>query len=332
MSSTDPFMKRNEGGVIHLGDENEGGTSALIPLSDCMLVITRKSVHKIQTPDAIDPKRTNPDITMTKQKILLYGSDDPIIGRSIQQADVLLKNGVHRFKTVNPQAVMYIAFDFAKEIIALKELSDEYLKEEATINGSFKGQRDSDNALSVPSIPKVDQKVNQFILTADIASKCIMQLAQQFYPDLKNELWNVELINKVKSELNNKDQAVIFVESLSFVIHQLRNLRNAISHKKTTDQILVENYRQLASGLVVPPTIRYDHKETPLKEMNISDFMESVTENLLTCFEMLMVHLCNSRNAENFGDMIMGVVEVPESDRGDHEKHVGFRYAMFKIP
>lgn len=330
-NQSDPFRKRNEGFVLHIGDEAEGGVSSMVTLDDAMLVITRKGVHKVRTPDSLDPTRTNPNLTITKQKDLSYGSDSPIIGRTVQQADVLLGKGLHHFKTVDSSVAMSIAFEFAKEIIALQELTDEYIKEESEINSSFKGHLDPDNALSIPSIPKVEQRVQQFILNTDLASKNIMNLAKQFYPDLENDKWNFKLLEKVKNERGDSDQATIFFEGLNLFVHQLRNLRNAISHKKPNDRIIVENYRQLPSGMIVPPTVRYDHDETPLKEVSISEFMQITIENLITGFEMLMAHLCNSSDNNSSSGMVMSVVEIPDEKRSDHEKQVRFRYAILEL-
>lgn len=333
ISEEEKFRRRSEGGIFQISNEEGDNMSAMISMDDEMLIVSRKGVHTFATEDSIDPNRTNSNVRRQKQTILPYGSDDPLIGRTLQQAEVLLgKNSPMQAKIDSMEAIR-IALSFIQEMASLRNISREYSELEELKNSQIK--IDSDGALSLPSISDVKQQAKKFILGANHASRSIMDLAKLFYPDLRNDeskKWNVDLYERIYKERGKSDQATVFMGQLSLKMWQLRDIRNAIEHEKEDDKVIIRNYTQTAESKVRPPSIQYLNSKMPLNEMGLSQFMLETVEDLIIAFEMLMVHMCNnsSGNGHSPGDIIMGVTEVPEETRGDHEKHVGFRYAMFK--
>lgn len=326
MDNKDPdlFAWRNQGKQFKLGDEDDVGVSAMISLDDSMLCVMRKSVHSIRLADSVDSNRINATIPDVKQKILSHGSDSPFVGRTLLQANVLFQSH-HLAVHVDCSRAISISFSFLKEIIALNELAAAYIAEEGTKNALFTGKTDEDESLSVPSIDTVEQQTKQFIISADHATRHLIELTQLFYPEIKNGAWSKSLIEKLKGEVGENHPSYQFVESIIPIIGLGRNLRNAIEHPKTGDNVQVRNYRLAQSGKMKTPTIQYDHKETPLSEMLVSQFMALVVENLLTSFEVLMVHLCNIHAVPFAGDK-RSVVEIPEANRELHNPHMRFVY------
>jgi len=75
------------------------------------------------------------------------------------------------------------------------------------------------------------------------------------------------------------------------------------------------------------PSISYKGKEYNLSKIKISTFMESTVINLLNTFELMMVYLCDL-HTEPFADEKRVIIQIPENERQESEKHVGFKYQI----
>jgi hypothetical protein len=324
-TDNDPFAYRNHGGQFEIGGGEEQGISALIKTKDTFLVITKKSIYSTFLADQVDPERTNPKIPKhSQQKILAYGSDDSIVGRTLLQADALFKD--HALPSeINSEKAINIALSFLKEMAVLHELTNKYSEEEKQKNSLFNGQVSKDESLHLPSIHDIEQQTKTFLINGDHAARHIMELAQLFYPDIKNDKWTEQLVEKIKKEKGAGDPSTKFAEVIGSQLWLIRNLRNAIEHPKAEDRVKICDYTLTKLGHVKSPMISYANKETPLSEKLISKFMTNTTEILLVCFEVLMAYLCNI-HAEPFAGDVRSVIEIPVTSRAPHETHVHFGY------
>ena len=323
---TNPFQWRNEGKQFKLGDEDDIGVTAMISTDDSMLFVLRKSIHSVRLADSVDPDRTNPAIPDIKQKILSFGSNDPFVGRTLLQANTLFAPNCLD-ERIDCTKALSIALSFLKEIIALREMKSSYIAEDGEKNSSFVGKTGEDSSLNLPSMDKVEQQTKQFIINTDHAVRHIIELTQLFYPEIKSGGWAKLLLDKLKQERGADNPCTQFVESINPPIWLTRNLRNAIEHPTQSDKVLIQNYRLLQTGKVKPPTISYEHPDANLSEIPVSQFMSLSLENIVICFEELMVHFCNIHAAPFAGDT-RSVVEIPETARSPHETHVRFGYQI----
>ena len=320
----DSFEWRSGGMKIDIGSE----TSAFIEVEGKFFCLTRKNITSILLADTIDPKRTNPNIRHSQQQILPYGSENYLVGRTLQQASVLFKDGVL------PNDIAYkkgvdISFSFLNEIISLDEKKNLYLKEENNINLGIKTTPALDGSFHLPSIPNIDQKIYQFILNADHASACIMKLVQLFYPDIGNAGWEEKLYQKLKTQLGENDDATLFVKKFKDFTERIRNMRNAIEHKhnpKNKDKVESSNYQLSPENILEKPSLSFTGENT-LPKIQVSDFMASSVENLLTIFESMMAYFCDINGKPFAGDKRV-VVEIPVEKRQHNEKHVKFQYQV----
>lgn len=320
----DPFLWRTQGMKFDVGDNEEDSMSAMVAMDNRLLCVMRKSIHAIALADTIDPERTNPSIPNSQQKIISYGSDEPAVGRTFLQADVLFQeqaqpNNTDRIKALN------IALSFLKEIISLKETATSYIKDEQAKNSAFTGNTGEDQSLHLPSISAIDQLVKHFLINVDHATAHLMTLSQLFYPDIIKKKWSVQLIEKVKQEKGEDNPALGFFESMSDWVWLMRNLRNAVEHPGPDDKVEIQNYILSPEGKVLPPTLLYKNTETPLSKKLISVFMNETIDGIQLCFELLMAHLCNMR-AVPFANIPRSVVEVPFNTRLPHQAHIRFGY------
>ena len=276
--------------------------------------------------DAIDPKRKNPAIPHNKQKVLSYGSNTPFVGKTLQQANELFKNGCLP-SNVDTDKALELTFNFLKEVVPLYEAMKSYMDEEAEIKKTFDGKTEEDGTLKLPQISNLERKVKSFISNTDHALRHLMELSQLFYPSLTSNQWVVKLHDEIKTQRGTKEPALAFVSEVTPFIHQMRNMRSAIEHPKPENQIFIHNYQLKEDGKVALPSIEYNGIKTPLPLTSVSIFMAEVFENTLISFEMLMAYLCNI-HAQPFAGEMRFVIEIPEAERRESEKHVRFRYEI----
>lgn len=318
-NNNDPFAYRSQGGRYEIGSDETDTMSALVKVDDKLLCITRKNIRTVLMADSVDPDRTNPNIKHNVQHILPYGSDNEFVGRTFQQASILLER--HTLNdNIDHNKGISISLGFLKEITELDKLKNEYIKEEENINSNISNP-------PIPALPNLEQKVKGFISNTDHAIRSIMELTQLFYPDIKNKGWEEQLLKIIESSFGDKDPFTIFINTFKEFTEKIRKIRNTIEHPDNENILSIENYRLTSENILDVPSISFRGKEYTLPKMRITTFMESTTSNLLTIFELLMVYLCNL-HAEPFADEKMVVVSVPKNRRKESEKHVGFKYEI----
>lgn len=317
----DPFIYRSQGGRFEVGSEEGDNMSAFIKVGEQLLCITRKNTRTVLLADDVDPDRTNPNIQHNVQNILPYGSDNKFVGKTIQQASVLFKE--HSLPTIiDYDKGKSISFSFLKEITALDKAKCEYVNEEAIINSNLS------KSVHVPSLPNLEQKIKNFISNADHACGLVMEMANLFYPDVKGKGWESKLVGKL--ELSEQDHFIEFVKSFQEFTAGIRRMRNKIEHPygELKDDIFnISNYKLTPKNVVALPLISYISKDFSYPEVQVSIFMDSTINNLLTIFELLMAYLCNL-HAETFTGDKRVVVEIAEDKRQESEKHVRFQYQI----
>ena len=329
MKKDDPFAWRSGGFKFEIGSGEEQGVSAFIEVDGKFLCLTNKSIHSIIMADVTDPNKTNPNIGHSQQKILPYGSDNHIVGRTLQQASILFIE--HSLSpNVDISKGVSIGFSFLNEMVSLDRIKDEYISKEQDQKNNFTGKPATDGSTHIPTITNLKQQVENFVTTADHATKSLIELVQLFYPDIKNKGWEEQLYIKLKDQYGEKDERVIFVGSFKESTEMIRKIRNTIEHPDTENIISIKNYELTPKGAIKKPEISFNGKNyrdeiISFPETLVSDFMIYTLENLLIIFELLMAYLCDIHAQPFAGDKRV-VAEVLPEKRLPNEKKVRFKY------
>lgn len=305
--------------------EMESNVSSLIKVKDDLLCVTKNDIRSIITADLIDPKKTNPDIRHVQQILVPHGSDNVFVGGILQQADELFKDYALP-KGFNYQKGIDISFNFLMEIISLNGLIEEYTASEKEINDTYTGESKNDGSIEIPSIKNLDQKVKEIVTSADHAILLIIELVKIFYPDITNKNWCEQLSGKIKLQAGDDCKELEFINNFKSFIELIREIRNKIEHPHIKEYVLtISNYKATPRG-VIGPVIRFKSINNDIEE-NISKFCNSVINNLFHIFQFLMAILCNINTRTFAGDKIT-VVEIPDKQRKDNEKHIRFKYEI----
>lgn len=317
--------ERDGGKRFNIGEEADGPTSNMITIGDDLFIVTRKSIQQLILADAIDPNRENQNIPDSQQKVLSYGSDEKLVGKTLIQADELFKD--HSLPAyIKRSDALGLSFAFLKEMIVLNETKDAFIKAEQDILDSYKGNLGADFSLRLPVMPNLEQRTKQFIYNADHSLRHIMNLARLFYPDIPiAKGWLDKLKEKLILENSTEHPCVLLTEWAREKIIPLRDVRNSIEHPKPDDKVSYQNYKLQKEGNIKPPTMFYEKVNSPFPEVEISQFMIVTIEHLLIAFEGMMVRLCEI-HAQPFADGTRYVVEIPEADRPEQNLHMCYRY------
>src|SRR5262249_56398562 len=82
--------KRDAGGIMEIGTPDEqSAITAIFPIGDALYAVKERGIYEVKLADRIDPKRTNIAIPNTQQRVLNYGSDAPVVGRTLLTAKEL---------------------------------------------------------------------------------------------------------------------------------------------------------------------------------------------------------------------------------------------------
>lgn len=322
-SNNDPFLYRSEGGSFSVGSDNEDHMSALVKVGENLLCITRKNISAILLADSIDPGRTNPKIRHNVQHILAYGSDSELVGKTLQQASVLFKE-YSLTKNIDYDHGLTVALSFLKEITSLDKIRNEYITEETAINSKISSKNPQPQ---IPSLSNLEQKTKGFITNTDHSIRLVMEMVQLFYPNIKNTGWENQLHQEIKSTAPDEDSFILFIEQFKEFTGKVRKMRNTIEHSDNDNLLTIENYKLTPANTLNPPSVSFTGKDFNLPKMQVNNFMNSTISNLLITFELLMTYLSNL-HAKPFGKDLRVVIEVPENERGEAEKHVRFRYEI----
>ena len=320
---SDPFAWRNGGGRIQVGNGEEGAIKCMMEINGQLFCITEKSIHSIMLADTIDPKRTNPTIPNSQQKVFPYGTNDPFVGRTLLQAKELFVDFALP-ATINTTKAVSIAFSFLKEVASVRETVNKYMAEEQAKDAAFKGEIGEEDSLQIPSIDNLDQQVKQIVNSIDHAILLIINTLQLFYPDIKISKLVDKLIEELEKQKDTTDD-VKFIREINDWLRLVRNLRNSIEHPKENNRMDIKNYRLEETGSIQRPTIAFINNETPFPEIAVRAFATSILDNLISCYEILIVYLC-SIHAQPFAGDTRSVIEIPEDKRSDGEKNIRFGY------
>lgn len=303
--------------------EMESEISSLIKVKGDMICITKKAIRSIITADIIDPQKINPNVRHSQQIITPYGSDNNYVGGILQQAHELFKSHVLP-KKIDCQQGVDVAFDTLIKLLALQNLTENYILEEDDINRVPLSPK-KDGSLEIPFIKNLQEKIKDIIKTADHSILLMIELVRIFYPEIRNKKWCDQLAQRIKSESGEDSKEFLYLEKINAYTALIRDMRNKIEHPDIVDILIIDNYKITSRG-IIKPRISFKGKSSTIEE-NLYDFLPTIGPNILMIFQNLMAILCKLHIKPMPGTE-MKLVEISPKNRKEHEKHVKFRYQI----
>ncbi len=315
-------IMRERGGSADIGTLEDGAIIEMFDLAGRMLVIKEKAVYEMRMADDIDPKRENLSIPTSSQRLIVsLGTESEIFSRTFLTAKRLFKPE-YLPATIDTTQLLFLTLELVQELAALDKEVTDYLNAERKASGDYEDRKSKKLNHTVPSIPDLKTRCKTIFQKVDQAYQAQLALIRIFYPDFNSKSYYSKFLEFIKSRYGEQDNFTKFLESILPFILLARNIRNCLDHWERTETEIKDFDLQLDLS-IISPTIEIDYLESKLNRIALSQFLPSVTKNLVTIFENMVAYLC-IKNLK--ADRIMhGQVRfIPEEKRIN--KYIKFAY------
>ncbi|MGV6996673.1 hypothetical protein ACUZ9P_12375 [Desulfovibrio sp. QI0430] len=295
----------------------------MISIEERLFVVKDRGIYEIFLADQTDPKRTNPSVPNTLQRLLPFGAQDAWVGAVVLTARVFFLSSCF------DQEIGRNAFNFllgvAQDIAGAKAILQRYLQQEAEAQQSVNPKIGLDHSFVLPSISNVEATCNEFLQRMDHAQRELFKIAQLFFSDVKTGFWD-GLKAKVDAGPQDFDNFAQFLAEATDFFKHIRNARNCAEHPRLEQRLVVLDFKLDTNNVLVPPTIEVVHPKTPMEACPVGRFFIDTIEILVSVVEYMIVFLC-ARNVKQVGGLQVYAIELPPERR--KFPHVRFSYGTF---
>jgi len=281
----------------------------MFEIAGVLHIIKGKGIYQMLLADDVDPKRTNPLVPNTHQRVLAYGADEPMVWQTLLTARRLFKSQLLGSK-FEYQRALDLTFEALKDVVAMHQMRLALAAELNGIISSLAERNTKNRGMSIPAVADVRVKAETFLQKADHAIADLFEIAKLFYPNEIGQRWFESLLEVAKSKHGPDSELAKFLTVAIPFLKTIRNARNCIEHPKADQRIEVHNITLLPTLELRPPAIEIHHPNTPQPMMALDNFMMQVVEQIVGIFELMLSLLCSS-NIKPFGVFEVQVVQYP---------------------
>jgi hypothetical protein len=283
-------MPRDRGGSIQL-TEGTGGIRALCPCEHFLEVYKIDTTFRIETPETIDPDRTNPHAPMVAVVADRIGCAHPIVARVLLQGRDILELAILR-SSVDRGAVVGSLHSIKEALVACHKatefLSQHVAAAEATWAASQVSNPGGQRVIpSLPQVPDLEPTATQFLIAAKRAIAAICGLVPHFLLVERSDNNFDHLGQRLEALLGGTAPLTTFLREYSETSRYLIDLRNGQEHPKPERATYIQNFRVQPDGAVAVPVWfvtgaapRPIHVETA-----------AAVERLIEMAELMLIHL-----------------------------------------
>ncbi|MDA9446010.1 MULTISPECIES: hypothetical protein [Bradyrhizobium] len=300
-----------------------GRITEMVKIGERLHTVKTDSIYRIMLADEIDPGRTNINVPNSQQKVLDYGSDSPLVAKTLLTAKQLFEKGFLDPDFESTKAIE-LSFECLKNLAAMFDLAAEFSRQDDDVESRLAELQIKGCSLALPSAPNVEPRCKEFIQRADHALQALFAIASMFYGS-KFKGWFEGLAEEISRKHKGDTQYVGLTADVANFCKSIRTTRNCVEHRKPNEHVEVSDFSLTPNNEVVPPTIAVHHPKFTQPRMPISAYTSQVTEHIADTFEILIAFMC-SRNIDASVKIPVQVVELPENQRS--HKLVKYSYGM----
>lgn len=298
--------------------DDDSPIQEMITIGERLLIVKDRGIYEIFLADRIDPKRINPSVPNTFQRLLPFGAQDAWVGAVVLTA--------HKFflsSCFDPK-IGSSAFNFllgvAQDIAGAKAILQRYLQQEAEAQKSVNPIIGHERSFVLPSISNVEASCNEFLQCMCHAQRELFEIVLLFYPDVRTGLWDgfKAKIDAGPQDLDNFPQ--LLAEYTEF-LKQIRNARNCVEHPKFEQKLVVSDFKLNADNVLVGPMIEVVHPKTPMVACPIGEFFTNTIESMVIIVECMVVSLCARNVGKHGGLQLHAMMLAPEQRKFAHVRY-----------
>jgi hypothetical protein len=263
--------------------------------------------YRIQTPETIDPDRTNPNARFVAAVADNVGSSNPIVARVLLQGQEIL-NGAVFDRPIDKQVVVRELHAIKEALLACHKVAERVVSHVARVvdDGEKQGLPGDERGSLNPfhQVLDLDADATTFLIHARRAIRRISQLPSGFF-SIPGDSDFDHLLNRL-AKVASARPMMKFVRDNAPGIHYLSELRNCQEHPKKGRHTMIDNFKVLPNGSVAVP-MWYVSGETPRP---IAAEMRQAIEFLIMMAEAMLIHLVMACVARSFPFIIQAIEPV----------------------
>jgi hypothetical protein len=285
--------KRDAGGMMEVGTaDDQSRVTAILPIGKRLYAVKERGIYEIKLADQVDPERTNIEIPHTQQRVLEYGSDNPLVGRTLLTAKELFNPSYLR-DGMDLGEALRLSFEVLKDLAAMRDVATALEEAQQAAIVFFEGAPGKEGSVALPAVGNIDARCKDFIQKADHSLQSLLLIVRVFYGKDAGRQWFEGFPNLVSKRYGDGDPFSKFLVAALPFLKFMRTARNCIEHPKDTEKVLTQDFSFRADGALLAPTIVVIHPRYGTKQaVRISVFMRGVHEQIITVIEQTIVFMC----------------------------------------
>lgn len=318
-------VQRDAAFSMRVGGDDHSAIMHHLSTGNALYIIKEAGVYQLKTADNIDPERLNPNIPHQNQQILPAGYNNEIVAKILLTAKTLFDE--HN-ATVKPfvSDLFENSILLTRQILELDAMVHELADEITHKEKELEGKAFEPNAVCLPSVSGIDTKVHHILSKADKAKSTIIDLFRlQFMPNVKKRPLLEELDKAVEKAFETEPQLVEGWKANAQYFKLIRNARNASEHPDEYKEVALTDFAMWPDGKIYPPLVELKHKDTPIRQLPLVEFLEFIRNSMLEQAEYALVVIRHAGLLQH-NPFKEGIAEFPEEER--RHKFVRFYRAI----
>lgn len=303
--------------------EGTGAITAMCPCGEFLEIYKIDKTFRVRSPEAIDPKETNPNAMWVMSPMSDVGSANPIVARILLQGHEMLK-AVAFDREVDDEAVikqlhsckeLLLACESAakKTAFSIDSIIDQIRKSGLSRDSKGRGLN------PFPQVTDLEAQCGAFLINANRVIKLVCELPQQFIPLDRHDSNFDYLAKRLEAAIGGNTPLVEFVKDNADGVRYLIDLRNFHEHPKEK-RTVIENFCLMPdSSIRMPMWHLSDQEPRPIK-----DEMDAANYFLMHIAEAMLIHLVMHAVSRKFPYIIE---EIPD-DKVDEKAPIKYRLSL----
>lgn len=266
-------MPRDRGGSFKLS-EGSGGILAMCPCEQFLEVYKVDTTFRIETPETIDPARTNPNAPFVYSVVERIGAGHPIVARVMLQGREILQAAIFN-SPIDTNSVTNRLHAIKESLIACYKASDHIVRHVTAAEARWQESQGKTvighrAVPALPQVPDLEPMATQFLVNAKRAIGGICGLVPLFLKVDRVDGNFDHLGDRVSALLGEDAALTLFIRDHAEASRYLIDLRNAQEHPKAELATIIQNVRIQPDGSPAAPmwfvtgsTPRPIHLEAP---------------------------------------------------------------------
>lgn len=290
----------------------DGIINELVHTTNGLFCYTENTVHRIRTPEEIDPQNTNNDIPFENSLYRKSGTRNYITARTVIQSKRLLEAVSQK---VDKQVIFTYLMNLETNLLLCnkiyRDIKDQVLRKTRHNVPVYKGVVDK-----LPVIDDLDTQVYQFLMSAKQVLWNVVRIFNEFHgtnftnAHIDKIIDKMQLIGPENSRL--LDNMVANKEFFKMVV----DLRNAQEHADKKKYLRVDNFMLHSDGKCYSPSVKYFNGGLQ-GDYDVVLLFKSIINGLLNLAEVQMIYNILATGILSPG-FCFKICRIPDSEIDEH--------------